>query len=443
MPAHHMSATEMAERHTLRKISWRIIPFLLICYMMAIIDRGNVGMASLQMNADLGLTAQAFGFGSSLFFISNFACEVPSSLALKRFGARKWIARIMLTWGAVTLLTAWITSANMFYLARFLLGAAEAGFFPGVLLYLTYWIPRQYRGWTGAIFMAGIPVSNVIGSPISAALLQMDGTLGLRGWHWLFILEGVTTISLGLACLVWLVDKPKEAKWLLPAENAWLEEKFAFETKAVKQVAPETHWKTMLNRHILCLALVDASSTGASVTLAVWQPQLLKSLGLTVSQTGILNAIPYALGVVAMIFWGRRSDRRKERFWHTVIPIGLIAAGSVAICFSHSLYTIMIGLSCVMVGAYSEKPTFWALASSVLSNRVAAVGLATINAVSILVGGGLMVSVYGWIKQATGSYALSMLPFAGLAAVSIVALMFVHRGTTPDSAYVSSQAAEA
>lgn len=431
MSTHLSLAAEEAERHTLRKVAWRLIPLLLICYMMAIIDRGNVGMASLQMNADLGLTAQAFGFGSSLFFISNFFCEIPSNLAMKRFGARRWIARIMLTWGVITLLTAFITTPGMFYLGRFLLGAAEAGFFPGVMLYMTYWIPRQYRGWTGALFMAGIPASNIIGSPVATALLQMDGIYGLRGWHWLFILEGVVTITLGVVCLLWLVDKPVNAKWLSPSEHQWLTHKFAAEQAAVKQVESGSFWKTIFNRYVLCLALVDATSTGASVTLTIWQPQLLKSYGLTVSQIGLWNIVPYALGLVGMIYWGRRSDRKGERLWHTIIPLFFVAAGSAGIFLSQSLLMSMIGLSGVMLGAYAAKPTFWALASSVLSTRSAVVGLATINAVSILVGGGLMVFVYGSIQHATGSYGLAMLPFVGLAAISLVALLFVTRDDVP------------
>jgi MFS transporter, ACS family, tartrate transporter len=431
------------EQQTLKKIFWRLIPFLIICYMMAYIDRGNVGMAALQMNEDLGLTPRIFGFGSSLFFVSYFICEIPSNLALQRFGARKWIARIMITWGLITLLTALVNSANTFYFVRFLLGAAEAGFFPGVVLYLSFWFPAQYRARTVALFMVAIPAASIVGSPISAGLLQMDGAMGMRGWHWLFILEGVPTMLLGFVCLKWLANKPSEAKWLTPSENEWLSSKFAAEQTAGKRVEPRSFWRTLCNKYVLCLALVDACASGASSTMAVWQPQLLKSFGLTVTQTGILNSVPYAVSAVAMIYWGRHSDRKGERLWHTIIAILFIAGGCIAASLSNSLALTVAALSCVIVGAYSLKGPFWALASAVLSNRAAAVGLATINAVSTLIGGGLMVNVFGWVKQSTGSYALAMLPLAGLTVISIIALLYVTRKSDLKHGNLSAETAKA
>ncbi len=420
--------TSAIAQQTLKKISWRLIPFLIICYVMAYIDRGNVGMASLQMNADLGLSPRAFGFGSSLFFVSYFFCEVPSNLALQRFGARRWIARIMITWGIVTLLSALVHSANTFYLVRFCLGAAEAGFFPGVVLYLSYWIPRQYRARTVALFTLAIPVASIIGSPISAGLLQMDGALGLRGWQWLFILEGIPTVLLGFACLGWLADKPADAKWLTRAEHNWLSGAFAVEEKAPAHVEHQPFWKTLVSRDVVCLALVYACASSASGTMAVWQPQLLKSFGLTLTETGFLNALPYAAAAVFMVYWGRHSDRRRERKWHATTAILFIGAGSMGTCLSNSLALTIASLTCVMIGAYSLQGPFWSLASAVLSNRRAAVGLAAINALSTLIGGGLMVNLFGWVRQATGSLALAMLPLAALTIISIIALFFVSRG---------------
>ena len=202
------------EKATVRKVTWRLIPFLMVCYLLAFIDRGNIGMAALQMNHDIGISPQVFGFASSLFFISYFFFEVPSNLALQKFGARKWIARIMITWGLVSAGTALVTGQNSLFVLRFLLGAAEAGFFPGVLLYMTYWIPSAYRARIVAIFMVSVPLASFIGSPISAMLLQLDGLVGLRGWQWLFILEGLPTVLMGVACLIYLTDRPEQAKWL-------------------------------------------------------------------------------------------------------------------------------------------------------------------------------------------------------------------------------------
>ncbi|WP_244849243.1 MFS transporter [Caballeronia sp. SL2Y3] len=421
------ASTTTLERQTMRKVIWRLLPFLMICYLMAFIDRGNVGMASLQMNHDIGMSAKVFGFGASLFFVSYFICEVPSNLALEKYGARVWIARIMITWGLVSAATALVHNATTFYILRFLLGAAEAGFAPGVLLYLSYWVPKAYRARVVATFMVSIPAASFIGSPISALLLQMDGIAGLRGWHWLFILEGVPTVLLGIACLFMLTDKPAKATWLNEDERAWLLGALAAENAQPKKVAPMPLTKLFRNRYVLCLALVDTCASAAGSTLSVWQPQLLKSYGLTVLQTGLLNAVPYALASVLMIFWGRHSDRTKEHRWHTVVPMLLIGGGLFATSLSSSLLPTICMLCCVLVGAYAFKGPFWALASDMLSNSTIAAGLATVNAIANLLGGGLMVNVYGWVKAATGSYSLALMPLGILTLVSVATLLLLTR----------------
>ncbi|KVP18079.1 MFS transporter permease [Burkholderia multivorans] len=415
------------ERRTMRKVVWRLIPFLMMCYLLAFIDRGNVGMASLQMNQDLGMSAQVFGFGSSLFFISYFFFEVPSNLALQKYGARIWIARIMITWGIVSAATALVHNATTFYVLRFLLGAAEAGFFPGVLLYLSYWIPAQYRARIVATFMVAIPAASFIGSPISALLLQMDGVWGLRGWHWLFILEGMPTVLLGIACLFVLTNKPDNASWLDADERAWLSGALAAGHKTHKKVPSLPLTQLFRNRYVLCLALVDTCASAAGSTLSVWQPQLLKSFGLTVMQTGLLNSVPYAAASILMVYWGRHSDRVGERRWHTVVPMLLIGVGLFATSLSGSLLPTVCMLCAVLVGAYSFKGPFWALATDMLSNSTVAAGLATVNAIANLLGGGLMVNVYGWVKSATGSYALALMPLAILTLVSVATLLLLTR----------------
>jgi MFS transporter, ACS family, tartrate transporter len=420
-------APSAIERQTIRKVVLRLVPFLMVCYLLAFIDRGNVGMASLQMNHDLGMSAKVFGFGSSLFFVSYFFCEVPSNLALEKYGARVWIARIMITWGIVSAATALVHNATSFYILRFLLGAAEAGFFPGVLLYLSYWIPATYRARIVATFMVAIPAASFIGSPVSALLLQMDGLAGLRGWHWLFLLEGVPTVLFGVACLFLLTNKPEDAKWLNDDERTWLVSALTSERKAPRKVLSMQLTKLFRNRYVLCLALVDTCASAAGSTLSVWQPQLLKSFGLTVMETGLLNSVPYAVASVLMVVWGRRSDRLGERRWHTVVPMLLIGAGLFATSLSGSLLPTVCMLCAVLVGAYSFKGPFWALATDMLSNSAVAAGLATINAIANLLGGGLMVNVYGVVKDATGSYALALMPLAVLTLVSVATLLLLTR----------------
>jgi MFS family permease len=413
------------EADTIRKVTWRLIPFLMLCYLLAFIDRGNIGMASLQMNQDLGLTPKVFGFAGSLFFISYFLFEVPSNLALQKFGARKWIARIMITWGLVSAGMALVQGPTSLFVLRFLLGAAEAGFFPGVVLYLTYWFPAAYRARIVAIFMVAVPMASFVGSPLSALLLQADGWLGLRGWHWLFILEGLPTVVLGVVCLFFLTDRPEQAKWLSAAQRTWLSSRLEKERNEKKTTARVSIWKLFRSKEVLGMALVCATASSAGSVLGIWQPQLIKSFGLTIMQTGLVNSVPYVIAAVLMVWWGRHSDRKGERRWHTAIPLALIAAGMLSSLFISSLAPTIVLLSCVLIGAYSFKGPFWALSSTWLAPGSAAAGLAAINAASNLIGGGLMINVYGWIKAETGSHSLALLPIAVLALASIVTLLML------------------
>lgn len=412
------------EAETIRKVTWRLIPFLMLCYLLAFIDRGNIGMAALQMNHDLGITPKIFGFAGSLFFISYFLFEVPSNLALQKFGARKWIARIMITWGLITASTALVQGQTSLFFVRFLLGAAEAGFFPGVLLYLTYWIPAAYRGRIIATFMVAVPMASFVGSPLSALLLGIDGWLGLRGWHWLFILEGIPTVLVGVACLFYLTDRPEQARWLTDEQRNWLSNRMEQERAAKKTASAHlTIWQLFRSKEVLGMALICATASSAGTVLGIWQPQLIKSFGLSVMQTGLVNSIPYVIASVAMVWWGRHSDKSNERRWHTAIPLVLIALGMLGTLLTTSLVPTIMLLTCVLIGAYSFKGPFWALSSSWLSSATAAAGLAAINAVSNLIGGGLMVNVYGWIKEETGSHALALMPIAALAMASIATLL--------------------
>lgn len=422
-PAPAVSALEAA---TMRKITWRLVPFLMLAYFVAFVDRVNAGFAALQMNNDIGLSKAAFGFGAGIFFIAYFLFEVPSNLAMEKVGARIWIARIMVTWGIVSALMAVVVGPYSFYLVRFLLGAAEAGFFPGVILYLTYWFPAEYRGRIVALFMVAIPVSSLIGSPISAALLQTDGWLGLRGWQWLFILEAAPAILLGIAALFVLPDRPAQARWLAPEERTWLADRLAPETARARTAQHLPLWSILTNTYVLGLALVYAGSSGVSQALSLWQPQMIKAFGLTNMQVGLLNGIPFAVASVAMVLWGRRSDRAGERVWHTALPLGLSALALASASLATSVAPFIVILCLILVGTYALKGPFWGLSSEWLAGTASAAGIAQINALGNLAG---FVDSYliGAIRQASGSYALALLPLVAIAAAGFIAVLLLGR----------------
>ncbi|MBX8551855.1 MFS transporter [Pseudomonas cichorii] len=435
------SSVSELERSTMHRVAWRILPFLIICYLIAIIDRGNIGMASLQMNADLGLTAKVFGFASSLFFFSYFLLEVPSNLAMQKYGARIWIARIMITWGLISAGTAFVQGANSLYVMRFLLGAAEAGFFPGVLLYLTYWLPSAYRARMVAIFMVAIPAANFIGSPLSGLLLSLDGWMGMRGWHWLFIIEGIPAVLLGIACLFVLTDRPEQAKWLSDEQRNWLTQRLAEEASKKTTIGHISLWKLLRHKDIWLLALIYSGASAAGSTMSVWAPQLLKTFGLSAMEIGLVNAIPYGLASVMMILWGRSSDRTGERRWHTAMTMLMIAGGLLLTLFTSSLVATVIMLSLVLIGAYSMKGPFWALVSGWLSSSTAAAGLAAVGALANLIGGGIMVNAYGAIHDATDSYALALMPLAALCTFAGVMVLVIGRKREREQAELAGAAA--
>jgi len=415
------------EAATMRRVFMRMLPFLVLAYLICYIDRVNVGFAGLQMNQDLGLSKTIFGLGGGIFFIGYFLLEVPSNLAMERFGASRWIARIMITWGIVSGAMAFTAGTNSFLTLRFLLGAAEAGFFPGVILYLTYWFPSAHRARIVGIFMVAIPVAGFVGSPLSGAILGLDGWLGVRGWQWVFILEAIPALLMGVASLIWLTDKPEHATWLSPEQQAWLVARMAIERNRASRVPRMSVWKVMRDKHVLIMALVYSGAAGASSGLAIWQPQILKSFGLTNFETGLVNAVPYGIAAVLMVLWGRQSDRTGERVWHNAVPIGAIVVGLLATFFVSELWPMVALLTVVLVGTYACKGPFWALATEFLAAPVAAAGIAQINALGNLSGFGANYLI-GAIKDATGSYPLSLMPIMALAAVGAVAVVWIGHG---------------
>jgi ACS family tartrate transporter-like MFS transporter len=403
------------ERATMRRVTFRLLPFLMACYLVAFIDRVNVGFAALQMNKDVGLTASMFGLGSGLFFVTYFIFEVPSNLVLEKVGARLWIARIMITWGLVSAATALVVGPYSFYLVRFLLGAAEAGFYPGVLLYLTFWFPKSYRARVVALFMVSVPAASFIGSPISAALLQLDGWLGLHGWQWMSIVEGAPAILFGGLAFFVLPDTPLQAKWLTEEQRRWLTDRINGERDGVRSSSRHSTWKVLFDKHVLAAGLIFAGSTGASACLSIWQPQILKSFGLSNMETGLLNSAPFGVAAILMVLWARHSDRTGERVWHLAIPLAATSLSLLLAFTAQSLLPTVVILFVAIVGTYAIKGPFWALSTEWMSTGAAVVGIAQINAIGNL-GGFVGTYSLGVIKEATGSYALGLLPLALLTA---------------------------
>ena len=430
------------EARTIAKVSKRLVPFLIVCYFVAYLDRVNVGFAALTMNQDLGLSQTAFGFGAGIFFLAYFFFEVPSNLLLERFGARKWIARIMLSWGILSGTMAFIPAIagatglgneNTFYLLRVLLGVAEAGFFPGIIFYLTLWFPAEYRARIVGYFMAAIPLSTVIGAPISGALLYMHGGLGLAGWQWLFIIEALPAIILSGVVFFFLTDRPVEANWLAPDERAWLAERLALEQRQRQAVRDYSVMEALLNPRVLGLSLVYFGAVATNYGLSFFLPQIVKTFGLNIFLTTVVSAMPYAVGVVGMVSWGRRSDRAVERRFHTAFPLFIAAAGIAVSTVFDDPTLKMISLCVAGFGIFANLPVFWTLPTAFLSGAAAAAGIAVINSIGNLAGFAGPFAM-GWIKDHTGSYTggLLLLAALGILAMGIV-LLLGHTETSEQS----------
>lgn len=422
-----MSRQSPIEQRVMRKVSRRLMPFLILCYLIAYIDRTNIGFAALTMNADIGLSSAAFGLGGSLFFLAYVLFEVPSNLAQQRFGARRWIARIMISWGLVGLAMAFMAGPVSFYVLRFLLGAAEAGFFPGAVLFITQWFPRSYRASMVAFFMIAIPLSNVLGSPLAALLLSFDGMAGLPGWQWLFIVESIPAIGLGLIALTVLSDGPDQARWLSADERDWLKSKLSAE----RQDTPETHGSIMpmlRSPHVWLLTLIYCGSSATSNALSLWQPQIIKSFGLSIWEAALLNMIPFGIAAVFMLYWGRRADRSGERIWATALPLLLTSASLFATLLTGSLAITMIFLSLALLGNYAIKGPFWALSAETLPPSIAAAGLAAINALAHLGTGGAIFAV-GKIHEMTSSFPLALIPLGLLTLLGAIVAISLSRAS--------------
>lgn len=418
--------TSEFERRVMRKVAFRIVPFVMLLYFIAYIDRVNIGFAALTMNKDLGLSPAVFGFGAGIFFWGYFLFEVPSNLILDKVGARIWIARVMITWGLVSAAMAFVWDPMSFYVLRFLLGAAEAGFFPGIILYLSFWFPARRRAAITSLFMAAVPISVVLGSPLSGALLEMHGLGGLKGWQWLFVLEAVPAVILGIVVLFYMTDKPEEATWLADDERAWLVAEINAEHAKTSALGHRGIWRGLADIRVLALAFVYFGTSAGLYTLGIWAPQIIKGFGLSNLEVGFVNAIPPTVAVIAMYLWSWHSDHRNERTWHVVIACLVAATGLALAGVSNTVTVVVTALTLVNIGISAAKPPLWSMPTLFLTGPAAAAGIATINSIGNL-GGFVGPAMIGWIRDQTGSFAGGLYFVAGLLVLSAALTLLLSR----------------
>ena len=420
---------QAVEDRAYSKVFWRIVPFLMLCYVVAYLDRVNVGFAKLQMSSELGLSEAAYGVGAGIFFIGYFLFEVPSNIIMNKVGARIWIARIMVTWGVISAAFMFTTSETTFYVLRFLLGVAEAGFFPGIILYLTSWYPAHRRAKIIATFMSAIPISAIFGNPLSGLLMDgFHGTHGLSGWQWMFLIEAIPAIVFGIVTFFYLDDSIRTAKWLDDAEKDVLTANINAENRA-KASSPHSIGATLTDRRVWLMCLIYFCFVLGQYGLNFWMPTIVKATGVAGNlNIGLISAIPYICTFVAMLALGRSADRLRERRWHLVVPALIAAGGFVAATTATSTTVAIACLSLAAAGAISCAPLFWSLPTAFLAGTGAAAGIAWINSVGNLAGflGPFLV---GYLKDFTGSNSAGMYLLAVALIVGSLAVLAVPAKT--------------
>ena len=422
------AANPSIEASVTRKLQLRILPFVMLLYLVCFLDRANVGFAALSMNQALGLTPEMFGFGGGVFFIGYIAFQVPSNLMMLRVGARSWIARVVVVWGIVSMASAFVVGPWSFYAMRLLLGVAEAGFFPGTLLYLNLWFPVRQRAVAIAAFMAAAPLSSAVGSPISGALMELPRLAGLANWQWLYVIEGFPAILLGLLTLRVLTDTPEQAKWLSADECSWL-----VSTLTAERAASRTHpgtmaaiWAVLRDPRVLALALIYSGTSAGLYAIGFWAPLLIRQFGFSALAVGWLNALPSVVAVVGMMIWARNSDRTLERIWHVTIPCALGCAGLVWAGYAEAVPAVILALAVASFGVNGAKPPLWAMPAMFLEGAGAAAGIALINSLGNL-GGFTGPLLIGWLKQRVGSYSAGLDAVGAMMALSAILMLAMKR----------------
>jgi len=426
MNSEHIQPDSAAARAR-RKISQRLLPFLIMIYAVAFIDRVNVGYAALEMTGDLGFTPEIFGFGAGIFFFGYFLFEIPGTYLVETWSARKWLARIIFTWGIIAVWMGFIRTDTQFYIARFLLGAAEAGFFPGVIVYLSHWFRYEDRAKAVAMFMAAIPVANILGAPISGLLLGVNW-FGLEGWRWVFIIEGFPAVVLGVVTVFYLTDRPKDASWLENDEREWIESELAREKEVRKAQGEIGILAALRHRNVLILTLTYFCAVTAVYGFNFWLPTILKGLsGLSNLQVSLVAAIPYIAGLVAMIIVGWTSDRTKERRWHTSISLLVVSVGLFLGAVAKDNVFLAVALFTIAcAGLYSYLPGFWAIPGTFLTEAAAAVSVGFVNSVGNL-GGFFGPYIVGFFESRTGSAFGGIIYLSGSALAAALLVLLIRK----------------
>ena len=391
-----------------RRIAWRLLPFLFLLYIISFLDRVNVGYAALEMTHDLSFSPEQFGLGSGIFFLGYFLFEIPGALLVEKWSARGWIARILITWGIATVLVGFVRTAGEFYAARFFLGVAEAGFFPGIIVYLTHWFRAEDRAKATALFMSAIPVSNVLGAPVSGLILGVHW-MNLPGWRWIFILQGIPAVLFGAITIFYLTDRPEQARWLPDDEREWLLAQLEQEKRRKQQLKNYTIAEALTNPTVALLALVYFLAVTGGYGVTFWLPTILKQLsGFSNLNVSLLSAIPYALLLLTMIVVGWSSDRSGERRWHTAIPLFVTGIGLAAsVALRHNAAAAIILLTVATSCVWTFAPIFWALPTAMLTEAAAAASIGLINSVGNL-GGFVGPYVVGYLDKQTHSTAAGL-----------------------------------
>ena len=415
-------------RHrTMAKVTRRLIPIMIAMFCANFIDRVNISFAALQMNRDLNLTPEIYGFAAGILFISYTACEIPSNLILARVGARIWLARIMVTWGLIAAANALVTDRYSLYGMRFLLGAAEAGFFPGLMVYLSAWFPANERGRAVTLFMLGNPISVIFGAPLSTAILSMDGLWGIAGWQYLMVFEGLPAVILGVVAYFYLTDTPADATWLHPDEREWLANTIAAENRVVAGRGPRGVAAVFVHGPTLMLAASKFCVLLSFFGITLWLPQIVRGFGnLTNFEIGCITALPYIGSAIGSVAVGRSSDKRGERAWHIAIPSLIGALGFLAATLTGNPYVAMAGLCVAATGLWICNTVVWALPPSILTGAAAAAGFAYINTIGNL-GGFFGPYFTGWIRATTGSFSLALAMMGGFLALSGLLVVIIEK----------------
>jgi ACS family tartrate transporter-like MFS transporter len=412
----------MNEHKVFMRCAWRLMPFILLLYFINYVDRVNIGFAALTMRTDLGLTAEQFGWAAGILFWSYALFQVPGNIIMEKIGARRWIFTILLTWGLISASTAFVQDATSLYVVRLLLGAAEAGFFPGMLLYLTYWFPQAYLGRLVGVFMSGIPLAFIIGAPVSSLILLMDGIWGLQGWQWLFIIEGLPAALLAFAVPYMLPDGPHDARWLSADEKKMITTRLVREDRGEKG----SFWSAFLDLRIIVLGCALVFIQCGLYGTQLWLPQIVQSLGFTDLVNGFVTAIPFIFGAIAMSYWGHKSDVARERIWHVALPCLFAAAGLVTASLTGNYLFVLFGLSCALVGILGVDGPLFSLPRTFLSGAAAASGIGLLNTFGSL-GRGAGPPIVGYFVERSGNYSQGMIALAVAMVLAAVVVLLLGR----------------